>query len=141
MFNAHKKFPKIKGFHNVVKEVRSFPIDNAFPTMNFRSKNKLHGCVDKNTLVSMSDGSQKAISELSIGDSILSYNLNLKCIEEDIITNVIYKDVDKAWLRLDFSDGSVLNCTEDHLVFTLNRGYVEAVDLTDDDEIVSLGIS
>ena len=43
MFNAHKKFPKIRGFHNVVKEVRSFPIDNVFPVMNFRSKCKLHG--------------------------------------------------------------------------------------------------
>ena len=32
MFNEHKKFPKIRGYHNIVKEIKSFCYDGVYPT-------------------------------------------------------------------------------------------------------------
>lgn len=43
----------------------------------------------------------------------------------------------KKCIRLDFDDGTFLECTPDHRVLTKNRGYVEADNLTEEDEIVS----
>ncbi len=39
----------------------------------------------------------------------------------------------KPIVRLRFSDGRELRCTENHRLWTINRGYVEAGKLTDDD--------
>src|SRR5262249_23650643 len=38
-------------------------------------------------------------------------------------------------VKLRFSNGMELRCTPKHRIFTENRGYVEAENLTDDDEI------
>ncbi|MFY1655553.1 vitamin B12-dependent ribonucleotide reductase [Solwaraspora sp. WMMB762] len=40
--------------------------------------------------------------------------------------------------RLEFSNGMVLRCTPNHRIWTTNRGYVEARDLTPDDQILPL---
>ncbi|HXF74298.1 MAG TPA: LAGLIDADG family homing endonuclease [Actinomycetota bacterium] len=42
-------------------------------------------------------------------------------------------------LRLRFSDGRELRCTPNHRIWTSNRGYVRAEELTTDDEVPSLG--
>ncbi len=43
-------------------------------------------------------------------------------------------------VRLRFSNGMELRCTPGHKIFTLNRGYVEAAELTDDDRVRSLDV-
>ena len=43
MLNQHKKFPKIRGYHNIVKEIRAFCDDGIYPTQSFRPKIKQHG--------------------------------------------------------------------------------------------------
>ena len=40
--------------------------------------------------------------------------------------------------RLEFSNGMVLRCTPNHRIWTTNRGYVEAKDLTDSDRVLPL---
>ncbi len=42
--------------------------------------------------------------------------------------------------RLRFDNGMELRCTPSHRVFTTNRGYVEASDLTPDDRVMSLDL-
>jgi ribonucleoside-diphosphate reductase alpha chain len=42
--------------------------------------------------------------------------------------------------RLEFSNGMVLRCTPKHRIWTTNRGYVEARELTDADEILPLNL-
>lgn len=39
-------------------------------------------------------------------------------------------------VKIELDDGKTLRCTPDHKIFTSNRGYVEAKDLTEDDELV-----
>ena len=43
-------------------------------------------------------------------------------------------------VRLRFSNGMELRCTPSHRVFTTNRGYVEASELTADDRVRSLDV-
>jgi ribonucleoside-diphosphate reductase alpha chain len=43
-------------------------------------------------------------------------------------------------VRLEFSNGMVLRCTPGHRIWTTNRGYVEAKDLTDTDRILPLNL-
>lgn len=39
-------------------------------------------------------------------------------------------------VKITLDDGKVVKCTPDHKFYTLNRGYVEAKDLTDEDDLV-----
>jgi ribonucleoside-diphosphate reductase alpha chain len=43
-------------------------------------------------------------------------------------------------MRLQFSNGMVLRCTPNHRIWTTNRGYVEARELTDADRILPLNL-
>lgn len=43
MFNEHKKLPKIRGYHNIVKEIKAFCYEGVYPTQTFRPKIKQHG--------------------------------------------------------------------------------------------------
>ena len=43
-------------------------------------------------------------------------------------------------VRLRFDNGMELRCTPGHRIFTANRGYVEAKDLTPDDEVKVLDV-
>ncbi|WP_348651145.1 LAGLIDADG family homing endonuclease [Micromonospora sp. WMMD882] len=43
-------------------------------------------------------------------------------------------------LRLEFSNGMVLRCTPNHRIWTTNRGYVEAAELTEEDRILPLNL-
>lgn len=46
-----------------------------------------------------------------------------------------YDNGERDCVELTFDDGRTLICTPDHQILT-NRGYVEAQDLTEDDEII-----
>jgi len=49
--------------------------------------------------------------------------------------NKYYDNGIKNLIELKFSGGQILKCTHDHLIYTLNRGWIEAKDLNNDDEI------
>lgn len=51
-----------------------------------------------------------------------------------VLTQPITDGLD--WFELEFDNGRVLRCTEDHPILTHNRGWVIAKDLTEKDEIV-----
>ena len=41
-------------------------------------------------------------------------------------------------LHIEFDNGNYLDCTDDHLIFTKQRGYVQAKDLTEVDDIITV---
>jgi len=86
--------------------------------------------------VTLADGSTKPISEIIVGTSILSYDTDKNKVEFDTVKNVIVQELEKDWLELTFENKRTLKCTEDHPLFTLNRGWVEAKNLTENDEIL-----
>lgn len=69
---------------------------------------------------------------------VLSYNVNDKRVEVDEICwgDLTRKEADVISLELE--DGSIIKLTPDHKVFTENRNWIEAKDLTEEDVLVSI---
>lgn len=145
----HKKYPSIGQFRNIIKDVQNnarfvgvdennepiFDITKKAPILTFTGTVKLHGCVHKDTLITLADGSRERIQDITPGTSILSYNEATNSIEFDIVNEVVIQNLDKPWVQLTFDDGSVLKCTSDHPILT-GDGWIEAKDLTGNHEII-----
>lgn len=97
---------------------------------------KLDGCLREDTLVTMSDSSEKTICKVKCGDAIKSFNQTLGAFEDVEVEAVIVRKASNNWLRLDFDNSRLLFCTTNHPVLTSN-GWVEAGKLTKQHEIVS----
>jgi intein/homing endonuclease len=69
------------------------------------------------------------ISQIKVGDKVLSYNLKTKVNEYKTVTNTITHKthVDKL-LRIKMKDGTVINVTENHEFFTGEK-FVKIKDL------------
>ena len=68
---------------------------------------------------------------------VLSYNIDTEEIEYKEITDagLISKSAEVLEI-IDEESGQKIVCTPDHKVYTVNRGYVKAKDLKEDDELV-----
>ena len=67
---------------------------------------------------------------------VLSYNFQKKIFEYKKIDHYV-KNGESDILKIGLSNGSCIQCTPDHNVWTENRGYVEAKDLTKNDILLS----
>lgn len=134
-----KEFSSIESFRHVVKHVRenSKYHGRPLPTLAYTGTVKIHGCFSKDTLVTLANGSQASISTLRIGDKILSHDLLSGNHVPKEITEVFENDIPKDWIKLTFDNGNTIECTTDHKIFTKNRGWVEASNLTDSDEFIT----
>lgn len=132
---THVKFTSIDAFKAVwITHTRRAN----YPVVTYQKVIKLHGCFSAGSLVTLANGEQIPIETVEIGTSILSYNENTKTVEFDTVTAVMSKDIDIEWLKLDFDDGSSIECTADHLFLTQNRGWVEAQHLEESDIFVEI---
>jgi len=97
-------------------------------------------CLPADTLIKTDKGNI-TIKELidNIRDyKILTYDINSKTLEYE---NIIYgKQTRKnaTLIELELEDGERLKLTPDHKVYTENRGYIEAAQLTKDDILLSI---
>lgn len=106
---------------------------------------KWDGCVHEDTTLLTNYGDIK-IKE--VVDNIENYpNLQVKgmFLDEDVKTTcwvdcigVNSYDGTKNWIEIFLEDGSSLKVTEDHEIHTINRGWVKAKDLTENDDITEL---
>ena len=91
------------------------------------------GCFVPETKVTMADRSEKMISDIQIGDHVLdAYN------EEQIVVDKFEYDVEEEIVELEFENGKIVRCTKDHKFLTSNRGWVEAQNLSDEDDVVEI---
>ena len=96
-------------------------------------------CIPSHIMIQCKDGVH------SIGDivnnkldiEVLSYNHNLNITEYKPIIRYD-KHQGKPLYEIEFEDGSVLECTEEHPVFVENKGYVNAGKLQEGDSCLSL---
>jgi ribonucleotide reductase alpha subunit len=103
--------------------------------------NATNPCVTGDTLVSTDKGDitmKILVEKIKSGENInvLSFNLETK---EKEFKSVEFADRTREnanIIQIELDNGSILNLTPDHLVYTLNRGYVKASLLNDNDEIV-----
>lgn len=104
-------------------------------------------CVTGETLVTvLLDNNQMQLPIIEILDLIesgknikaMSYNTETDTYSFEKITNAIKTKSVTEYYEIEDEKGNILRCTEDHLIYTKNRGYVRADELQEDDEIISL---
>ena len=64
----------------------------------------------------------------------------LRHVRDAHIPRSVHDHRQEPGARLRFDNGMELRCTPSHRLFTKNRGYVEAADLTPDDRVMSLDL-
>ena len=146
----HIKMPSIEQFRHIVYNINRqsafvemkdnepvFDYLRPKPTLSAHGAVKLHGCVEKNTMVTLANGELIPIYKVTEGTYILTYNEKTKKQELKPVLNAIVQKLDKKWVKLVF-DSTTLICTEDHKVFTENRGYIEAKNLKISDKFVEV---
>lgn len=73
------------------------------------------------TSVTMADGNEKNIQDITIGEFVKTYNHNTGQVEDKEVINILHKDVDST-VKFFFSDGKELECTHDHPIYSLTGG-------------------
>ena len=90
------------------------------------------GCFIPGSKVILSNGSSRNIEDISIGDCVISHDGTA-----NFVINCLTYSIDEEIVELEFDDGRKIQCTKDHEIFTKNRGWVAAINLTLDDIFVT----
>lgn len=94
-------------------------------------------CVNENTMILTPTG-EKKIKDIKEGDLVISYNETTKIFEPNKVIEVHQNhnsSKNAKMLRLELEDGKILELTDNHPVYTTNRGWVRAGELKEDDDI------
>jgi len=117
-------------------------LDNVYGyTLNAMKPEKLNedveivaDCLPKEVKI-QTDKGKKNINDVKVGDLVLSYNEKTKNNEFKKVLNTRKILTNKKLLTI--SNGTItLKCTEDHKIFTFNRGYVNAIDIKEYDDLL-----
>jgi DNA polymerase III alpha subunit len=92
------------------------------------------GCFVPETLVGTPYYNKyQKISELKPGQFVYSHDGSIQEIAQ-----VFEYDIEEEIVCLEFEDGKKIQCTKDHKFLTKNRGWIEAQNLEDFDEVVEV---
>jgi len=100
-------------------------------------------CLIGSSLITTKSGVKtiKELSEMNLRDlkkvRVLTYNEETESLEYKKIKHALKTKLNTRTLNIKFSDGSELNSTPDHKIFVENKGWVEAINLSKDDVILS----
>ena len=100
-------------------------------------------CVTGDTVVATDKGNisfTELVSRMKNKEKFkaVTYNIDNKIVE---LEDIVYADVTRKntqVIKLELEDGNTLELTSDHKVYTENRGYIAADDLTINDIIISI---
>ena len=90
-------------------------------------------CITPETLITTPQGVKMA-GEIQEGDQVISFSLDTGKVEIDLVTAIGQRDTDELYVIE--VDGQTVTVTGEHPFYTRNRGWVEAKDLTEDDELL-----
>ena len=129
-----------RGAINFLQSLRDMLAGNVKSSVNVTVK--WDGCVHEDTVV-LTNGGDKTIREIVESDDLLSvFGNNLKeHIKIDKLTPIIdryAKNGNKEWVEVVFENGESIKVTEDHELYTTNRGWVKAIELNENDDIKEL---
>ncbi len=94
---------------------------------------KLDGCVDGDSLLRVinKETGEESLKNMSyiannyIDYLVYSYNHETNEYEYTNILNSLISSPSKKWVEIEFENGDIIRCTEDH-EFLTNEGYIEA---------------
>lgn len=98
-----------------------------------------YGCIHGSTIILTDDGDitiEKIVEEQLVGTKLPSFNEETGEIEQDEIVAAVCTGVQDT-LTIELEDGKIIRLTSNHKVYT-TRGWVEAGDLTAEDEIFGI---
>jgi len=95
-------------------------------------------CLPSYVNVALSDGTQIPIKEVKPGQQVLTYNKFNGKIEAKKVLRVFHNSVVRRKVVRISHDFGWLDCTTEHRVFTLNRGYTPAIQLCSGEKILYL---
>lgn len=91
------------------------------------------GCFLGDTRVKMGNGLYRPISDVEIGEEVIdAYGDKRKVLDQFVY------DIDEEIVQLEMENGKVIRCTKDHKFLTENRGWVQADELTEEDDIIEI---
>lgn len=104
---------------------------------------KWDGCVHPDTVLYTDQGEQtiqQVIERFEKNEKVQVLVKNLQTQQDYMvpINMAGSKDGHKSWITIHLENGSKITLTEDHEVHTSNRGWVQAKDLTSDDDITEI---
>jgi len=89
-------------------------------------------CLSGDTIVETNNGI-KELKDVEIGELVKSYNTKTNEVEYKEILNFAMTSPKAKVMKITDESGKFIKCTEDHQIWTENRGYVLAKDLVEDD--------
>lgn len=100
-------------------------------------------CVSGDSLIYTTNGLMKMtdiVKNFKEGKNIqvLTLNTNTNEIETENITNALKTRENANIIELELEDGTKIKLTPDHKVYTENRGYIKASELTPNDILISI---
>jgi hypothetical protein len=102
----------------------------------------MNPCVRGDTVLRTDKGEETIASVVKRVESgekvyVLSRNLDTKTDEYNEVTAGALTRKSANVITITLEDGKSIVCTPDHLIYTNNRGYVKAANLTEDDDLVT----
>jgi len=110
---------------------RDNPLSEDFPIKT------TNPCLPGDVLITTKDG-VKRIDEINLGDEVYTYNHDNGKIELEQVTFSSKTRENADVIKIELDDGTELELTPDHKVYTKNRGYVNASNISYDDIIVRI---
>lgn len=112
---------------------------NVYHEGHFCATFQFTGCFDEKTKVLLSDENEQEISKVKVGQLVKSFNEITQEFVDAKVLDVIDSG-EKDCIELTLETGETITCTNDHLFLTHNRGWVKAIELCDEDDIVEFSV-
>jgi len=93
-------------------------------------------CFISGTKVKTNNG-YKNIEEISINDTVFSFNEELNDFEEKVVYELFKNKYSGQLIKITLSNDKCIYCTPNHKILTKNRRWVEAKNLLETDECIS----
>lgn len=91
-------------------------------------------CFLPDSLVLTPDG-RRPIKDILTLDEVYSYNFTTKSIERSKVERAIVNKINEEIIIIELEDGSNIKCTKDHKIYTTNRGWVKAEEISSMDDV------
>ena len=99
-------------------------------------------CLHPDSLINMSDGSLKKISEIKIGEYVKTINEKTKKIEDKKV-EYVYENlsISNDMYEIEMEDGKILKITGNHKVYTSEYIWKKVEDLSENDDIIDFNFN